>query len=326
MVVGNLAALRQTNVKRMLAYSSIAQAGYMLVGVAAWTGGGVLRRAVDRHQRGALLRAGLPLHEPRGLRDRDRGSSTRTALRSSRPSTASCSARPLLAVSFTVFFLSLLGIPPLAGFVGKFAVFGAAVITGNTGLAVDRRAHRRDLGRLLFPGPQADVFPSRRGVGRADPLGARRHLRGRRLPRDGLRDRHLRPALPRDGPAGGQRPPAPGGCVWRSTSAAPARRPTTCRRESNEVPEGPPSRGPSGVRMPRPFPAGTPAATLVASMRAPAGGRRWFSAGFALGSPRGARLRADAGSRPSPRLSRSEDSVWRSRPPRSRSPPRRRAT
>ena len=72
MTLGNLAALRQTNVKRLLAYSSIAQAGYILIGLAAVLADPIPH--LHRPQRPALLSVRLPLHQHRRLRgcDRDR--------------------------------------------------------------------------------------------------------------------------------------------------------------------------------------------------------------------------------------------------------------
>ena len=63
MTLGNLVALTQTNVKRMLAYSSIAHTGYILLG-----SGGLCRGTDRRHRGGALLRRRLHVHEPRGIR------------------------------------------------------------------------------------------------------------------------------------------------------------------------------------------------------------------------------------------------------------------
>ena len=128
MVVGNLGALAQTNIKRMLAYSSVAHAGYMLtalvaarqpaaesilfylVGYAAVNLGGFGGLA-------ALARDGrepLSLGDVAGLGQR----------------------RPLLAAALTVFLVSLTGIPVTAGFVGKFYVFSAAVGAGHVFLAI----------------------------------------------------------------------------------------------------------------------------------------------------------------------------------------------
>ncbi len=133
MVVGNLAALGQTDVKRLMAYSSIAQAGYMLVGVAAFGG----RSMGDLTALGAVLLYVLAyLFTNVGLFaciiavDHVTNDSHIDAF------DGLMRRAPMLAVPMVVFFLSLVGIPPLAGFVGKFAVFGAAVTSNHTMLAV----------------------------------------------------------------------------------------------------------------------------------------------------------------------------------------------
>jgi NADH-quinone oxidoreductase subunit N len=128
MTVGNVVALAQLNLKRMLAYSSIAHVGYMLVGVVAggaFGNGSVLFYLLaytftTAGAFGAILmleRAGqeaVRLEDLGGLAAR----------------------HPLLAVALSVFLLSLIGIPPTAGFVGKFYLFGAAVKAGYVWLAV----------------------------------------------------------------------------------------------------------------------------------------------------------------------------------------------
>lgn len=133
MVVGNVVALVQDNVKRMLAYSSIAQAGFMLVGLAAW-----MRPGGQQADSLAAVLVYLLAYVFTNLGafavviavDDDHGSSEVSAY-------AGLMRRsPLLAVALAVFFLSLLGIPPLAGFIGKFTVFRAAVIGNQLGLAV----------------------------------------------------------------------------------------------------------------------------------------------------------------------------------------------
>ncbi|MBV8194060.1 MAG: NADH-quinone oxidoreductase subunit N, partial [Candidatus Dormibacteraeota bacterium] len=135
MVVGNVAALTQTSVKRMLAYSSIAQAGYILIGVAVGPNSaspagnlatiGVLYylAAYAVTQIGAfavitvMAGRGEDLDSYNGLRG--------LAFR-----------RPYVAAAMGLFLLSLGGFPPTAGFFGKFFVFAAAVQTNLTPLAL----------------------------------------------------------------------------------------------------------------------------------------------------------------------------------------------
>ncbi len=123
MTVGNFAALNQTNLKRMLAYSSIAHAGYLLMGLAAASATGsqsvVIYLVVYLFMNlGAFLVVGTvarlsgseSIFEYRGL-----------------------SARaPFAAVAFAIFLFSLTGLPPLAGFVGKFHLFKALIDRGES--------------------------------------------------------------------------------------------------------------------------------------------------------------------------------------------------
>jgi len=128
MTVGNVVALAQQNIKRMLAYSSIAHVGYMLVGVVA--GGSLGNGSVlfyllvytftTAGAFGAVLLLERNGREAVQLADYG-GLATR---------------HPVLAVALSVFLLSLIGIPPTAGFVGKFYLFGAAVKSGYVWLAV----------------------------------------------------------------------------------------------------------------------------------------------------------------------------------------------
>ncbi|MCO6451185.1 MAG: NADH-quinone oxidoreductase subunit N [Caldilineales bacterium] len=131
MTIGNLAALRQTSIKRMLAYSSIAQAGYMLIGVTAGTVAGFA--AVLYYlfvyafmNLGAFAVAAL-LEGNKASDEQDSSMSNAQGL---------FYRQPLLAVAMAVFMFSLAGIPPLAGFFGKLYIFGAAVDSGWTWLAV----------------------------------------------------------------------------------------------------------------------------------------------------------------------------------------------
>ena len=131
MTVGNLAALTQSNLKRMLAYSSIAHAGYLLIGIVAAGAGysrGVTATLVYLFiyafmQLGAfgivvLLRrrdvVGDELKDFSGLSFRN----------------------PFAAFAMLLFMLSLGGIPPIAGFMGKLWLFSAAIDSGYVWLAV----------------------------------------------------------------------------------------------------------------------------------------------------------------------------------------------
>ena len=128
MIVGNLAAIVQKSVKRMLAYSSIAHAGYLLMGVVAGTTRGVAAMMIylvvySFMQLGAfaiiiMMRRrdviGDDLKDFSGLHTR----------------------QPLAAFAMLIFMLSLGGIPPTAGFMGKLWIFGAAIDAGYIWLAV----------------------------------------------------------------------------------------------------------------------------------------------------------------------------------------------
>jgi NADH-quinone oxidoreductase subunit N len=128
MVLGNFAALLQTSVKRLLAYSSIAHAGFMLIGVAVGTGPGA--GAVAFYLIAYLLMTlgafGVVLMLERGGEEADQiGDLTGLAWRA-----------PALATAMAVFMVSLAGLPPTAGFVAKFYIFTAALDAGQTALAV----------------------------------------------------------------------------------------------------------------------------------------------------------------------------------------------
>ena len=136
MLLGTVVAIVQTDVKRMLAYSSIAHAGFMLVGVVSLTQAGVssvmfyllayglatigafgvvsMVREVNTGPGGAVVAEATHLSQWAGLGRR----------------------HPALAGAFTLFLLSFAGIPLTAGFTGKFAVFTAAIEGGLTWLVV----------------------------------------------------------------------------------------------------------------------------------------------------------------------------------------------
>jgi NADH-quinone oxidoreductase subunit N len=128
MIIGNVGALLQRNVKRMLAYSSIAQSGYLLIGIITGPGAGynavlfylvgygVMNTAVFAVL-GALERQNEEvetLDDLAGLRLR----------------------QPGLAWMLAISAVSLIGIPPLVGFFGKLALFAAAIDAGQTALVI----------------------------------------------------------------------------------------------------------------------------------------------------------------------------------------------
>jgi len=122
MTVGNVVALRQTSLKRMLAYSSIAHSGYLLVGLTAGTpqaGAAVLfylatYAAMNLGAFGVMMmmaRSGAPTENISDLAGLGR-------------------TRPMIAAAMAICMLSLTGIPPLGGFIGKLSLFAAALDAG----------------------------------------------------------------------------------------------------------------------------------------------------------------------------------------------------
>ena len=128
MTVGNLLAITQSSVKRMLAYSSIAHAGYLLIALIAgeeWGGMPLLfyLLAYGFVTLGAfaVLTCLAETDQPREEYHDFAGMGFR---------------RPFLGMAMSLFMLSLAGFPPLAGFVGKFYVFRSAVLAGDVTLAI----------------------------------------------------------------------------------------------------------------------------------------------------------------------------------------------
>lgn len=134
MLLGTVVAIVQTDVKRMLAYSSIAHAGFILVGVVALDGLGVAGVLFY------LLAYGLATIGAFGVVHlvREQGADGAVLGEATHLSQWSGLGRrhPAIAVAFTVFLLSFAGIPLTAGFVGKFQVFAAAVSGDLAWLAV----------------------------------------------------------------------------------------------------------------------------------------------------------------------------------------------
>ncbi len=133
LVLGNFVAIAQSNLKRMLAYSSIAHAGYILVAVAAAGTAGL----ADAATQSALVYMLAYMFTNLGAFavvmaiEKEDGSGGNIE-----DITGLARSRPLMAMAMTIFMLSLTGIPLTAGFVGKFMVFASAVQAGLYGLAV----------------------------------------------------------------------------------------------------------------------------------------------------------------------------------------------
>ncbi len=128
MTIGNIAALTQTNLKRMLAYSSIAHAGYLLIGLVAGTPRGVTAMLIylliyTFMQLGAF--AVIIVMRRQDVIGDDLKDFSGLHFRS-----------PFAAFAMLLFMLSLGGIPPTAGFMGKFWLFSAAIESGYVTLAV----------------------------------------------------------------------------------------------------------------------------------------------------------------------------------------------
>jgi NADH-quinone oxidoreductase subunit N len=128
MVVGNVIALAQRHLKRMLAYSSIGHAGYLLTAVASGTDVGTAALLYY-----VLVYTLMTVGAFAVLSAAGRGGERDTLIDDFN---GLASHRPWLAFAMTVFMLSLLGFPGTAGFIGKWYILSAAVSSGQALLAV----------------------------------------------------------------------------------------------------------------------------------------------------------------------------------------------
>jgi NADH-quinone oxidoreductase subunit N len=128
MLVGNISAISQTNVKRMLAYSSVAHAGYLMMGLVAnnargWSGMLYYAAAYTFMQIGAFVVVAII------EKDTDKNLTFEDYAGLSKD-------HPVMAALMAIFMFSLAGIPPFAGFFGKYVLFSATVDAGFTWLAI----------------------------------------------------------------------------------------------------------------------------------------------------------------------------------------------
>ena len=128
MTFGNLLAISQSSVKRMLAYSSIAHAGYLLIPIvvgAEWGGLPLLFYVLTYSFMTIGAFAVLSCLSERDDRRENYSDFAGLGFK-----------RPFLGLAMSLFMLSLAGFPPLGGFAGKFYIFRAAVLSGHVGLAI----------------------------------------------------------------------------------------------------------------------------------------------------------------------------------------------
>jgi NADH-quinone oxidoreductase subunit N len=128
MLVGNITAVVQKNVKRMLAFSSVAHAGYLMMGLVAnsidgWKGAMFYITAYVFMQIGAFILV--------SIFEREKGKNLEFSDYS-----GLYKSNPMMAVMMAIFMLSLAGIPPLAGFFGKYLLFIATIKAGFTWLTL----------------------------------------------------------------------------------------------------------------------------------------------------------------------------------------------
>ena len=118
LIIGNVLAIRQSNIKRMLAYSSIAHVGYIMIGMVAMNELGIASVGFYLF---AYLFANMGAFGVVAIFEDKSGSCQITSY------AGLSKTSPFLSISMTVFLLSLVGIPPLAGFLAKYYVFAAAI-------------------------------------------------------------------------------------------------------------------------------------------------------------------------------------------------------
>jgi len=167
MTFGNLAAIPQMNVKRLLAYSSIAHAGYLLMGIACATPKG--NEAVYFYFIAYLL-MNLGAFLVVQIMSNKTGSEDISAF----VGIARCGPfGAAVAIAMTIFLLSLTGVPPFVGFIGKFYLFSAVIdaklywlaIVGIANSVVSLYYYMRIVKAMFFDAPQPEYSLSPEGIG-----------------------------------------------------------------------------------------------------------------------------------------------------------------
>ena len=167
MALGAIAAIGQKNIKRLMAYSSIGHMGYALLGLAAGTALGA---------RGVLIYLAIYVFTNLGVFAAIQAMQRKGKAVENISDLAGLARNDIkLASVFAVLFLSLAGLPPLAGFFAKFYVFLAAIQAGLVVACRDRRARQRHRPGLLPAPGEGDVL---RRAGRSLRCGQRHGLAG----------------------------------------------------------------------------------------------------------------------------------------------------
>ncbi|MDP9342918.1 MAG: NADH-quinone oxidoreductase subunit NuoN [Actinomycetota bacterium] len=164
MVVGSVLAIAQTDVKRMLAYSSVAHAGFILTGITAANQDGIQAALFYLVAYAAMIVGAFGVVMVVSIRGEDRTGLTSYAGLARR--------NPLAAGFLALFLLSLAGIPPTAGFIAKFSVFKAAVDAGHWPLVliavlasvIAAFFYLRVIVLMYMQDPQDEVVPETRPV------------------------------------------------------------------------------------------------------------------------------------------------------------------
>ena len=238
---GSIAALRQTDLKRLLAYSSIAHAGYVLIGVQAGTARGLQSALVYLLVYSFMTIGAFALVTALGGRDDTHSIEDLHALGR---------RRPVIAALLAFFLLAQAGIPPTAGFIAKLGVFGAAAEAHSYALADRRRGHVGHHRVLLPAGHPHDVRVGGRAGRAGRARGGAADGVGRPADRDGPHGLRARDDLDRD-PADGDHRLRAQRHADHLIVVAPRRRPvrgcSSHRRCGGRVPSGPGNRAVHGL-------------------------------------------------------------------------------